>query len=177
MCHIIQYPPCEIERSFLHLGSIFVPVSRNIRQSGLERAASAVLEPVPLFFCLRAQGLWVHAILEKRQRCRPASLNTNSPRLPRWGRDGRGEYCLWSSTPRPGQLLKNEGRLRNPDTETTRAPRIQPQAPTRHDLIAHVDAFLQQNHGTGLDLFVCLLFARFYHPVRYMQRWPIKKKT
>lgn len=58
--------------------------------------------------------------------------------------------------------IKNEGRLRNPDTETACAPRIQPQAPTRHDLIAHVDAFLHtnwRNHGIlnpRFDLFVCL---------------------
>lgn len=68
--------------------------------------------------------------------------------------------------------IKNEGRLRNPDTETACAPRIQPQAPTRHDLIAHVDAFLQTNwwnHGIlnpWFDLFVCLFV---YLPVRYSQ--------
>lgn len=62
--------------------------------------------------------------------------------------------------------IKNEGRLRNPDTETACAPRIQPQAPTRHDLIAHVDAFLHTNcwnHGILnlrfdlICLFVCFI--------------------
>ncbi len=73
--------------------------------------------------------------------------------------------------------IKNEGRLRNPDAETTRAPRIQPQAPTRHDLIAHVDAFLHTNwrnydilnpefYFIYFVFFVCLFF---YRPIRYSQ--------
>lgn len=146
----------------LHLGSIFVPISRNIHQSGLEQTAkfspgtcATIFLPVcpgAMSACYFGKEATLQTGLFEHKLTQAASLRA------RWQR--RVLPVVEHTPTRPA--IKNEGRLRNPDTETARAPRIQPQAPTRHDLIAHVDAFLHTNWRNcdifkpKFDLFVCL---------------------
>lgn len=134
----------------LHLGSSFVSISRNIHQSGFERTTKFSPGTCATFFlpvcpgamsaCYFRKEATLQTGLFEHKLAQAASLRA------RWQR--RVLPVVEHTPTRPA--IKNEGRLRNPDTETACAPRIQPQAPTRHDLIAHVDAFLHTNcwnHG------------------------------